>query len=237
MILIGDKYFQIQPIKMKYYKLGFFELFKSIEKYTLTELYHTRDGKALLELILNYLFDYKENIVSYIVETINDYTFEQFKELVLLINKSCIDEEINRQSSKNKDVDSKTDQGLNITIKRLYTILGTHCGLSEAQLDECTYEYVNDCMSELMLKLQYESHLYLLSNSNYENKEVGTYIDELNPFNYDFDKKSSHKKFTTKDMQALGIPIKKLENVELIKDIKLKTNNIQKEIEKDGKKN
>jgi len=217
MILIGEKFIPILPIKMKYFKQGFFETLKHMEKHTLTELSNYSDGTSLFNLFLTSIFDDNQTTIDYVNKNINDAIYLEIIKLtkdVNELNKEPITEKIDNKKNKSKDKNK-----LSFTYKRLYAVLGVYCGLSERELDECSYAYFNDCINELAFKLRYESSLYIVGNSNYDANDAKITANNCNPFSFDPSVEVKPRRLTLKDIQASGISIVKVEGVKLINDM------------------
>ncbi|WP_461614576.1 hypothetical protein [Clostridium sp. Marseille-QA1073] len=81
--------------------------------------------------------------------------------------------------------------------------MGVHCGISERELDECSYVFFNDCINELIIKLEYDCIINILGNSFADDTAI-KYVNERNPFNT-IHTKTQNNKLTMDDIKKSGL--------------------------------
>jgi len=91
-------------------------------------------------------------------------------------------------------------------------MIALHCGYTEDQINEISYIFYKDLLSEIQLDLQYTASVNLLAK-DYADEKVSDYVEKSNPFfvdlnEYNPNKKSSKKdKLTISKLKNLGIQI------------------------------
>jgi tRNA G26 N,N-dimethylase Trm1 len=92
-------------------------------------------------------------------------------------------------------------------------MIALHCGYTEDQINEISYIFYKDLLSEIQLDLQYTASVNLLSK-DYADEKVSDYVEKSNPFfvdlnEYKSNKKSSNttEKLTMSKLKNLGIQI------------------------------
>ena len=179
----------INPIKMKYVKHGYLELLISLKQNIDTVFLDDGNIDNILKFLKMTLDNNDENIktVMDFIVSINDMEltinlFNTILEVAIKVNdcKEMI-AEIEKGTTKAKD-----DDNVSLTMRRQYAMLGVHCGISERELDECSYLYFKDCLTELTYKVKWDITLGTLGQSQMSEegaKAIGESINDNNPFN------------------------------------------------------
>jgi hypothetical protein len=93
-------------------------------------------------------------------------------------------------------------------LRRGYSLLAIHCGYLETEIDQLSYCFYKDIISEISINLRYGAVVHLLSR-DYSDEKVSKYVEEMNPFSVDIevhnDKKTTGKKVTLGMLKSMGV--------------------------------
>jgi hypothetical protein len=93
-------------------------------------------------------------------------------------------------------------------LRRGYSLLAIHCGYLESEIDELSYCFYKDVISEISINLRYGAVVHLLSR-DYSDEKVSKYVEEMNPFsidiNFNNENKSSGQKVTLGMLKSMGV--------------------------------
>jgi hypothetical protein len=79
-----------------------------------------------------------------------------------------------------------------------------HCGFTEKTIDDFSYMFYRDCITELALKLNYDAVVNILGNSFAG--ESSNIVNESNPMLLDPDNiPKTNKKLTMNDLRSVGL--------------------------------
>lgn len=188
---LNDILENINPVKMKYIKHGYLELLISL-KQNIDTIFLDNDNIDLIFKFLKMTLDNNAEDIKVVMDfiiSVNNMEltvnlFNTILEIAININdcKEMI-EEIEKGIVKNKEND---DDNVSLTMRRQYAMLGVHCGISERELDECSYLYFKDCLTELTYKVKWDITLGTLGQSQMSEegaKAISESINDNNPFN------------------------------------------------------
>lgn len=85
-IKVNKRVLYIHPIKMKYIKDNFYNIYLCVNKFGLMRLLEFSDGSEILNKFLNAVFDGDKEVIDYVLDEMTTYEFNELLIKVKEIN-------------------------------------------------------------------------------------------------------------------------------------------------------
>ena len=229
-MFLNGLYVNVEPVRMKYVKKGYFEICESFLKYNFDMIKQVQDFEYSFKILLNGLFDEDVEQIEHVRNNVNDEIIKELIKNSIKLNeyktsdeRKKEEEKLNSESKQQKE--NKKDKDKGITNRRMYVLISTYLGFTEREIDDMSYTHFNDIQFELMLKFKYDIAKYKLGSLSLSEDGMKSIIDELNNLNpLVADPKEAFKKkrLTLSDVQSIvgsKTKIKVGKGIPLLKDI------------------